>query len=68
LTGYQSPKTTVVDNTPPDRAALADLDRLRGVAERDEELHKALGWAVRKDKEFHVGMALEIPDPAGDCE
>jgi hypothetical protein len=39
---------------------------MRRVAQRDEEALRALGWAVRKDKEIHVGMAREIPAPVGD--
>jgi hypothetical protein len=66
LTEYQSPNSTVVDNTPPDPVALAELERLRGIAKKDEEVHKALRRAIRKDKEIHAGMAIEISDPVGD--
>jgi hypothetical protein len=66
LTGYQSPNSTVVDNTPRDPTELADLDRLRGISEKNEEVQKALGSAIRKDKEIHVGITLEINDQVGD--
>jgi hypothetical protein len=65
LTGYESPNAILVDNTPPDLEALAELERLRGSSGRDEEVHKALGLAVRKDKEIHAGIDLEIVDPGG---
>jgi hypothetical protein len=39
---------------------------LRGNLGRDEEVHKALSWAIRKDKKIRVRIALEIGDPVGD--
>jgi hypothetical protein len=66
LTGDQPANSTVVDNTRPDPTALAELERLPGISENDEEVHKPLSWVVMKDKEIHVGMALEIHEPVGD--
>jgi hypothetical protein len=63
LSGYASPNSTLVDDFPPDPEALAELAHMRGFSGRDEDVHKAINWAFRKDKEVHVGIALEIAGP-----
>jgi hypothetical protein len=62
LTGYQSPNTSLVDDSRLDLEACAELERLRGIKKRDYDVYKALSWAIRKDKEIHVGIAIETAD------
>jgi hypothetical protein len=54
-------------DTPPGRAAIAELARLRGTAERSASVHKEISWATRKDYEIHVGITLEIAGPVGEA-
>jgi hypothetical protein len=66
LVRYVSPNTAQDQNqSPSDQAAVDELAKLRGWAEKDEAVHKILSWAIRKDYPVHVGISLEIPDPIG---
>jgi hypothetical protein len=42
LTGYGSPNEKAVDDAPAGPAALAELERIRGITERDSVVHKAI--------------------------
>jgi hypothetical protein len=42
LTAYQSLTSKLVDGSPPDPEALAELERLRGISDRDSAVHKAI--------------------------
>jgi hypothetical protein len=65
LDGYVSPNEQKESQIPDDQAALEEIRRLRGSSTRDEEVHKVLSSATRKNYEVNVGIPLEIPDPVG---
>jgi hypothetical protein len=58
--GVDVPKG-IEEELPPDPERL----RVRGEAERDEEVHRLISWTTRKNYPTFVGISLPIQDPVG---
>jgi hypothetical protein len=69
LTGYHSQyETRAADHGEEDDQADPELLRLRGEAQRNEEVHGIMSWTTRKDYQLMVGISLPIQNPVGgDC-
>jgi hypothetical protein len=42
-----------------------ELLRLRGISQRDEEVHALISWTTGKDYQLLIGVSLPIQDPEG---
>jgi hypothetical protein len=68
LVGYHSPYETKPVDKDEEDVPYPELLRLRGEAQKDEEVFKLIAWTTRKDYQTLIGISLPIDDPVGgDC-
>jgi hypothetical protein len=66
LVGYSSPNTGQDGSTLGDLPIDQELLRLRGLSNKDEEIHRMIGLTTRKDYPLLIGVSLPVPDRSFD--